>query len=135
MNQCVKRGTVTIIILLIILLPLNLIPLKQYTDDRLSRFVTLKGRLSGLSTTLKGERFSEENLSATITLKKQFGEDKLAAPKTLKEHVSEDKPLSLHEFSQEPLVKENNDTVMMPDKLPSSIINHVKMFVFFLGHA
>ena len=77
MNQCVKRGAVTIIILLIILLPLNLLPLKQYTEDRLSRFVTLKGRLSSLSTTIKGERFSEENLSAAISLKKPFGEDKL----------------------------------------------------------
>ena len=119
---------------MIILLPLNLVPL---TDDRLSRFVTLNGRFSGgsteLSSTVKGKGFSEENLSATLTLKKQFGEDKLAAPKTLKEHVSEDKPLSLHGFSQEPLVKENNDTVEIPDKLPLSIINHVKMF-FFLGH-
>ena len=135
MNQCVKRGAVTIVILLIILLPLNLVPL---TDDRLSRFVTLNGRFSGgdteLSSTLKGKDFSEVNLSVTTILKKQFGEDKLAAPKALKEHVSEDKPLSLHGFSQGPLVKENNDTVMMPDKLPSSIINHVKMFVFFLGH-
>ena len=135
MNQCVKRGAVTIVILLIILLPLNLVPL---TDDRLSRFVTLNGRFSGggteLSSTLRGKGFSEENLSVTTILKKQFGEDKLAAPKALKEHVSEDKPLSLHGFSQGPLVKENNDTVMMPDKLPSSIINHVKMFVFFLGH-
>ena len=77
MNQCVKRGAVTIIILLIILLPLNLLPLKEYTDDRLSHFVVLKGSFSGggteLSSTLKGERFSEENLSVTITLKIQFG--------------------------------------------------------------
>ena len=137
MNQCVKRGAVTIVIPLIILLLLNLVPL---TDDRLSCFVTLYGHFSGggmeLSSTLKGKGFNEENLSVTITLKKQFGdhEDKLAAPKTLKVHISEEKPLSLHGFSQEPLVKENNDVVIMPDKLPSSIINHIKMFVFFLGH-
>ena len=45
---------------------------------------------------------------------------------------------SLHESSREPIVKEKNgDTSKgnMSDKLPQSIIDRVKTFVFFLGHA
>ena len=52
-------------------------------------------------------------------------------------YLSTDKSLSSNESSREPAVKEKNNTVKteMSDKLPQSVIDHIKTFVFFLGHA
>ena len=48
--------------------------------------------------------------------------------------MSTDKPPSVHESL---LGEKKNNTVKieMPDQLPQSVIDHIKTFVFFVGHA
>ena len=45
--------------------------------------------------------------------------------------------ISFHEFSREPVVKEINNMakIKATDELPQSIIDHIKSFVLFVGHA
>lgn len=72
---------------------------------------------------------SDDSVPSSIT----FHDNSPSAPSFANGDISK----SLHETSQEPTVKEKNNTsrVSTPDKLPQSIIDHVKTFVFFLGHA
>ena len=119
MNQRIKQGVViiTVILLLIVLLYSYLTPKKRYS---VPDYVVCP-----LSPDYP---FSDLNLSLVLPPPSEE-----RSPSSL---VSNDKS-SLNKFSWQPGVKEvdNSGKIETPDELPQTVIDRIKTFVFFVGHA
>lgn len=101
--------------------------------DKLPSTITFTNNESVPAEHFRDDKLSTPVLSSDGIPSSIASSDKLSSFGSNK-HFSNNKSSSLHEFSQQ--AKANSAVkIEIPDKLPQSVINHIKTFVFFVGHA
>ena len=132
-NQRVKQGVVIITAILFIAL------LYSYLTHKTHRHLTVTDDV--VCAISPDYSFIDGSLPFVLTPPSDeksppFSSDKSPSSSVSEGHFNNEKS-SVDESSQQPMVKEMNDLVKTEtlDKLPQSVIDRIKTFVFFVGHA